>query len=139
MHGRFPDTVARPYRRQKLAVPYRSLVPKKVENLVVAGRCISADDAIMGRLRLIPVCSATGEAAGVAAALAVAQKTTIPDVDVDQLREKVGRARYGIMMQPARPVGLFHADYRVMCRKGCGRKCNEAFENDNGRGGPCRG
>ncbi len=89
VHGRFPDTVVRPYRRQNLAVPYRSLVPKKVENLVVAGRCISADDAIMGRLRLIPVCSATGEAAGVAAAMAVAQKTTIPDVDVAQLREKL--------------------------------------------------
>ena len=67
--GRFPDTVVRPYKGRPLALPYGSLVPKGVDGLFAAGRCVSADEAIMGRLRLIPVCSATGEAAGVAAAL----------------------------------------------------------------------
>jgi glycine/D-amino acid oxidase-like deaminating enzyme len=87
VRGAFPDTVARPYLRKTLAVPYRSLVPQGIENLLVAGRCISADDAIMGRLRLIPVCSATGEAAGVAAAMAADQGVAVQAVDVGHLRE----------------------------------------------------
>lgn len=84
--GEFQDTVVRPYLNKNLALPYRSLIPQKVSNLLVAGRCISADDAIMGRLRLIPVCSATGEAAGVAAAIAVHQNLDAHTVDVRELQ-----------------------------------------------------
>jgi glycine/D-amino acid oxidase-like deaminating enzyme len=84
--GEFNDTIARPYLRKKLAVPYRSLMPQRIENLLVAGRCVSAADDVMGRLRLIPVCSATGEAAGVAAAMAAAQGVSIRAVDVKQLQ-----------------------------------------------------
>jgi hypothetical protein len=84
--GVFPDTVVRPYRNKSLALPYRSLLPQRIGNLIVAGRCISADDAIMGRLRLIPVCSATGEAAGVAASLAVKQGVDAPSVDVSEVQ-----------------------------------------------------
>ena len=87
--GLFPDVVARPYRGKNLAIPYRSLLPKAIDNLLVAGRCISADDEIMGRLRLIPVCSATGEAAGVAAAMAAVQKVPVDGVDVGQLQARL--------------------------------------------------
>ncbi|MBT3372245.1 MAG: FAD-dependent oxidoreductase [Rhodospirillaceae bacterium] len=87
--GEFKDTIARPYLGKSLAVPYRSLLPKDVDNLLVAGRCISAHDDIMGRLRLIPVCSATGEAAGVAAAMAVAQDITAQAVDIGQLQAQL--------------------------------------------------
>lgn len=79
--GRFPDTVARPYRGRPMALPYGSIVPKGVDGLLVGGRCISADPAVMGRLRLIPVCSSTGEAAGVAAALCL--KTGAPPRALD--------------------------------------------------------
>jgi len=85
-HGDFPDTVVRPYLNKSLALPYRSLIPQRMSNLLVAGRCISADDAIMGRLRLIPVCSATGEAAGVAASIAVKKEVSAPSVDVRELQ-----------------------------------------------------
>ena len=84
--GDFPDTVVRPYLKKNLALPYRSLLPQLISNLLVAGRCISADDAIMGRLRLIPVCSATGEAAGVAASIAVKQSVDAPAVNVNELQ-----------------------------------------------------
>lgn len=84
--GKFADTVVRPYRNKRLALPYRSLLPQQIDNLLVAGRCISADDAIMGRLRLIPVCSATGEAAGVAAATSVKYGVTAAAVDVGELQ-----------------------------------------------------
>ena len=86
VRGEFSDTIARPYLRKNLAIPYRSLVPQNIENLLVAGRCISAADEIMGRLRLIPVCSATGEAAGVAAGIAAAQRVSVQAVDVGQLQ-----------------------------------------------------
>jgi len=68
---RFEDTVAKPYAQWTMRLPYGSLLPKEVENLLVAGRCISAEEGAMGQLRLLPVCSATGEAAGVAAALSL--------------------------------------------------------------------
>lgn len=58
-------------------IPYRSLVPKKIDNLLVAGRCISTDREAMGTIRVGATCGATGHAAGVAAALS-AQKGIAP-------------------------------------------------------------
>ena len=52
-------------------VPYRCLVPKKVENLLVAGRCVSASSVAAAAIRVMPPCMAMGEAAGTAAALAL--------------------------------------------------------------------
>jgi hypothetical protein len=72
--GKFADTVAKPYLQQEMRLPYGSILPQKIDNLLVAGRCISAAEEAMGKLRLIPVCSATGEAAGTAAALSLGQK-----------------------------------------------------------------
>ena len=51
------------------AIPYRSLVPKQIEGLLLAGRCISASHEAMSAFRVIPIVGAIGEAAGVAAAL----------------------------------------------------------------------
>jgi hypothetical protein len=51
-------------------IPYGTLVPKKVDNLLASGRCISAAIKTADSIRLIPVCFATGHAAGVAAAVA---------------------------------------------------------------------
>ncbi|MBI5966413.1 MAG: FAD-dependent oxidoreductase, partial [Deltaproteobacteria bacterium] len=73
---KFDDTIAKPYANSEMRLPYGSILPQKVENLLVAGRCISAEEEAMGQLRLIPVCSATGEAAGTAAALALRQGIT---------------------------------------------------------------
>ena len=51
-------------------VPYRCLLPAGVEGLLVAGRCISVDETAFGSTRNVPTCAQTGEAAGIAAALA---------------------------------------------------------------------
>ncbi len=48
-----------------------TLVPKYTKNLLVAGRCISADFSVMNEMRVIPACFATGEMAGVAATLMI--------------------------------------------------------------------
>ena len=63
-------------RHAAFPVPYRQLVPKKVENLLCAGRCLGTGDTI-DTFRLIAPCFATGQAAGTAAALA-AKKGTAP-------------------------------------------------------------
>ena len=53
----------------------------------MAGRCISADEEAMGQLRLVPVCSATGQAAGTAAALVVRAGVTPGKLDVSVVQK----------------------------------------------------
>ena len=67
-------------------IPYRCLVPKNTANLLVAGRCVSADHDAQASLRIMPTCATLGEAAGVAASLAVENSCSVRDVDVDALR-----------------------------------------------------
>jgi len=62
-------------------IPYRSLVPRKVEGLLVAGRIYSAEDIVQEDFNLIPHCIAIGQAAGTAAALAVKKGIRPRDVD----------------------------------------------------------
>lgn len=56
-------------RGENYGVPYRVLVPQKVDNLLVAGRCVSTDRYLQASLRVMPGCYITGQAAGVAAAV----------------------------------------------------------------------
>ena len=51
------------------------------------GRCISADEEAMGQLRLIPVCAATGQAAGTAIALALKEDVSPRGLDIGMLQE----------------------------------------------------
>ncbi|WP_284041289.1 FAD-dependent oxidoreductase [Vreelandella olivaria] len=68
-------------------IPYRTLVPLQVEQLLVAGRCISADHIAHGRTRNMPACMATGQAAGVAAAVAIDTDNSVRNVDVKRVQE----------------------------------------------------
>ena len=68
-------------------IPYRSLLPRNVENLLVAGRCISADHAVNASTRGGGTCMATGHAAGTAAALAVEEGVTPRKLNTNWLRE----------------------------------------------------
>lgn len=67
-------------------VPYRSLVASGVDNLLLAGRCISATHEALASTRVIAPSMAQGEAAGVAAALAAAKRCGVREVDVAQVR-----------------------------------------------------
>jgi len=58
-------------------IPFRSLIPKGIDNLLVAGRCISATHEAMASLRVMPPCFIIGQAAGTAAAFC-AQTGTPP-------------------------------------------------------------
>jgi len=67
-------------------IPYRSLVPQGAENVLVAGRLIDADRGAYGAARVMVNCNQTGEAAGVAACLAVESTVPAGEVDTDRLR-----------------------------------------------------
>ena len=68
-------------------IPYRSLLPKTLGNLLVAGRCISTDHVAHSSTRIQGTCMLTGQAAGTAAALALRHGWTVAEVPVEQLQE----------------------------------------------------
>lgn len=70
-------------------VPYGVMVPKAVDNLLVAGRCVSADETGSSTVRMIPCCIAFGQAAGTAAAQAVETGKTPACIDVQVLRNSL--------------------------------------------------
>jgi hypothetical protein len=67
-------------------IPYRCLVPNKVDGLLVAGRCLSATREASGSARIGASCQAYGHAAGVAAVLAAESGIAPRNVDTDELR-----------------------------------------------------
>jgi 2-polyprenyl-6-methoxyphenol hydroxylase-like FAD-dependent oxidoreductase len=90
----FEDVIAvfpslRPEGRNGIQVPYRTLVPKEIEGLLVAGRCFSSDAPANNLTNLIPHCIATGQAAGVAAALALQAGVSVRKVDVKRLQRSL--------------------------------------------------
>lgn len=70
-------------------IPYRSLLPKGLENVIVAGRSISCDRKIQGSVRVMPNCLCTGEAAGLAAAIASTTDKNVHNINTDTLRAKL--------------------------------------------------
>ncbi|MBN1247014.1 MAG: FAD-dependent oxidoreductase [Anaerolineae bacterium] len=73
-------------RGESYGIPYRILTPQNLDNVLVAGRCVSTDRFLQGSLRVMPGCYITGQAAGIAASLAVASKSSVRAVDVRALQ-----------------------------------------------------
>ncbi|MDA3797983.1 MAG: FAD-dependent oxidoreductase [Kiritimatiellae bacterium] len=71
-------------------LPYRCLVPKGIKNVLVAGRSISTDREAQGSTRVMPVCLAMGEAAGIAAKMAARENSgDVHAVNTNALRDKL--------------------------------------------------
>ncbi len=70
-------------------IPYRCLVPIGVENVLVAGRCVSSTQEGHGAIRIMPCCAAMGEAAGAAAAMSLAENLPPRDLDGGLLRSRL--------------------------------------------------
>jgi hypothetical protein len=101
----FPDTVARgayaidihqPGKGTEMVwlepghsygIPYRALVPVRMDGLLAAGRCLSASHEALGSVRAMATCLATGHAAGVAAALSAEKGHPLRDLEAGELRE----------------------------------------------------
>lgn len=76
-------------RGESYGIPYRSLVPRQLENVLVAGRCISTDRAMQASIRVMPGCYILGQAAGLAAGMAAAADGNVRSVDVPTLQRKL--------------------------------------------------
>jgi len=75
-----------------VGIPYRTLLPRKLTNLLVAGRCFSATHDAHASVRSMAQCMAMGQAAGAAAAMAAEKNISPKDVDVADLRDRLRRA-----------------------------------------------
>lgn len=67
-------------------IPYRSLVAKDYSNLLIAGRCISADHEAQASIRIMPIVCCLGEAAGVGAFVASQNSTTAGEADIKEIQ-----------------------------------------------------
>ena len=72
---------------ESYGIPYRCLIPKNVSNVLIGGRCLSADRYIQGSARVMSGCFIMGQAAGTAAAMAVESGIETRDVSPSKLRE----------------------------------------------------
>ena len=69
------------------SIPYRSLLPRETDNLLVAGRCLSATHEAHSAVRIMPICTCMGEAAGVAAAQAVHTGKNAHTLDIHAVQQ----------------------------------------------------
>jgi hypothetical protein len=74
------------------------LLPKKVEGLLLAGRCVSCNHRAFGAVRIIPTCMVMGQAAGTAAALASEKHQMPTDLDAAELQQRLAEA--GVFLHP---------------------------------------
>jgi hypothetical protein len=80
-------------------LPYRTLLPRRIEGLLVAGRCFSATHDAHASARSMATCMAMGQAAGTAAAMAAAGNVTPRGIDAAALRARLERD--GALLEPA--------------------------------------
>jgi 2-polyprenyl-6-methoxyphenol hydroxylase-like FAD-dependent oxidoreductase len=85
-----------------VSVPYGSLLPADLRNVLVAGRHIASDSQTQAFMREIPQCWLTGQAAGAAAALSVARRVSPDSLDVFELQREL--RRQGAYLQTAEPL-----------------------------------
>jgi len=67
-------------------IPYRCLIPKNADNLLVAGRCISSTHEAQASYRIMPIVTTLGQAAGVAAAVSLKQNVCPKDADIREIQ-----------------------------------------------------
>ncbi len=83
----------RPRKGFKYQIPYPILVPRDIDNLLVAGRCASADHEALGSLRVMPQCTVMGQAAGVASKLSLQNHLCPRDIDVAELQAQLRKQK----------------------------------------------
>ncbi|CAN5340938.1 FAD-dependent oxidoreductase [soil metagenome] len=94
-------------------IPYRCLTPRGLRNVLIAGRSISCDRPVQGSVRVMPVCLAMGEAAGMAAAHASHLPAhDVHAVDVEFLRKRLREENVYLPMLAAESPGESAADQK---------------------------
>lgn len=74
-------------------IPFRSLLPQNLNNLIVAGRCISTEREAMGSVRVGATCGAVGHAAGVAAALSSVSGVSLQSLDYNEIKTELNNQK----------------------------------------------
>jgi hypothetical protein len=92
---------------ESYGIPYRVLTPRGLDNLLVAGRCVSTDRSLQASLRVMPGCYITGQAAGAAAAMAVQAGTRTRGIDVRELQRRL------------KTMGAYLPNFGNSCCSGC--------------------
>jgi hypothetical protein len=82
----------------RYGIPCRSLIPKGVDGMLVAGKCMSGTHIAQSSFRVMPIAGSTGQAAGVAAALAAARSVQPRQLDVGELRTELKKARQHVQL-----------------------------------------
>lgn len=68
-------------------IPYGIIIPKQVDNLLVVGRCVAGDKMSHAATRQMVCCIATGQGAGVAAAVSIKENSTCRSVDINKVQK----------------------------------------------------
>ena len=84
-------------------IPYGCIVADQIDNLLMAGRCISADHWAQSSLRIQQTCMATGQAAGLAAALSIEEHRTPRAMDPRPVAERLASLRSSVIPFQALP------------------------------------
>jgi len=87
--------------RGSCGTPYRCLLPKGIEGMLVAGRCMSVTHEALASTRVTATGMACGQAAGTAAALAVATRTSPRQIDVEMLQDHLVQDKAWL---PSKPI-----------------------------------
>jgi hypothetical protein len=74
---------------QTYDIPYRCLLPRKVQGLLVAERCLSADHDAHASVRVMAQCMAMGQAVGIAAGLAIRDRGAPRDINISELQTQL--------------------------------------------------
>ena len=75
--------------KEPFGIPYGCLVSAEIENLMFAGRCASTDAAALASVRVMPQCMSMGQAAGLAAAMALDGHVSPAGVEIKELRKRL--------------------------------------------------
>ena len=86
---KFKETKIPGTKRQMWQIPYSAITPRHVPNLLVAGRCFGFEKELTYDAREIGTCLATGQAAGVAASLAVTRRQSNREIDIPTLQARL--------------------------------------------------
>lgn len=112
--GNFGNVIGKP---DIYSIPFRCLVPQKIDNLLVVGRSASYDSLPHGSARVVPVGMVTGEAAGVASAYSIQNKMTFRDMTrnkeaISMVQEQLKKQKaYLVENNPPRPAVMEHWAY----------------------------
>ncbi len=102
-------------------LPYRCLIPKEIDGLIVIGKCISVTHIAHGSTRLMPLVMAEGQAAGIAAAIAVRDGVEPRKIDISKLQKRL----------VATGASLYRDENAVIQERNAAREAIKRFLEEN--------